>query len=86
LLGHWKNYDELESSLCIEELTVTLNAMRDKEDRDRKFHAAIQGIDLDEGKNTEEEADGDITNLRGYRASEIGFGIDMGLGYMEVGD
>ena len=48
--------------------------------RDRKFFAAIEGIDLDE----QEEPLGDITKLNGYQAAQEGFGIGMGLGYMEI--
>ena len=77
----WKNYDDLEESLCVEELISILNALRDREHRERLFFAAIQGIDLDDNKQDE----GDITELSGYQASEAGFGINMGLGYVEVG-
>ena len=82
LLGQWKNYDELEGSLCVEELIAILNAIRDKEHRERVFLAAMQGVDLDE--NQQEE--GDITELKGFVAQESGFGINMGLGYAEVGE
>ena len=78
----WKNFDELEESLCVEELIKILNAVRDREHRERVFMAAIQGIDLDENQQDE----GDITELKGFVAQEAGFGINMGLGYMSVGD
>lgn len=48
LLGHWKDYDELESSLSMPELAATLNAMYESERRRQKFMAALQGVDLDE--------------------------------------
>lgn len=47
LLGIWKDYDELESSLSMPELTTTLNAKRESEYREKKFLAAMQGVDLD---------------------------------------
>lgn len=78
----WKNYDDLESNLCVDELIAILNAMREKEEREHKFLAAIQGIDLEENQ----QDIGDITELKGFQAREEGFGINMGLGYMEVGD
>ena len=87
LLGHWKNYDELESSLCIEELIAILDAIRKKEDRERKFSAALQGVDLGdtvEEKQNHGEAN-DVTNLKGFQAAESGFGIGLGLGYAEIG-
>ena len=65
--------------MCVEELIVTVNAIREKESRDRKFSAALQGIDLDE-----DEAVNDITDLKGLSAVQEGFGIGMGLGYMEI--
>ena len=48
LLGHWKDYDELESSLSMPELSATLKAMYEAERRRQKFMAALQGINLDE--------------------------------------
>ena len=82
LLGRWKNYEDLEASLTIDELIATINALREKEDRDRKFLAAINGIDLDEEATP--APDGDITDLRGFQAQQEGFGIGLGLGYMEI--
>ena len=80
-MGKWLNYDELESTMCVEELIVTVNAIREKESRDRKFAAALQGIDLDE-----EEELNDITDLKGLAAAQEGFGIGMGLGYIEINE
>lgn len=88
LLGHWKNFEELESNLCIDELIVIIDSMRKKENREWKFHAALQGVDLDEGaspKSNDEEID-DIKSLRGFQAAEAGFGIGAGLGYAEIGN
>jgi hypothetical protein len=48
LLGIWKDYEDLESSLSLSELTAILNAKRDADYADKKFLASIQGIDLDE--------------------------------------
>ena len=48
LLGIWKNYDELETSLSIPELTAILNSRRELNYEEKKFLAAIQGINLDE--------------------------------------
>lgn len=77
LLGRWKNYDELEDSLTIEELLTTIEAIRERENNQRKFDAAMQGIDLD----AETERPRDITTLTGREAAKAGFGIGMGLGY-----
>jgi hypothetical protein len=47
LLGIWKDYDELELSLSMPELTTTLNAKREADYREKRFLAAMQGVDLD---------------------------------------
>lgn len=47
LLGHWKDYDELENSLSMPELTATLKAMYSAESRKNKFMASLQGVSLD---------------------------------------
>jgi hypothetical protein len=47
LLGIWKNYDELETSLSIPELMTILSTNRELNNEEKKFLAAIQGIDLD---------------------------------------
>jgi hypothetical protein len=48
LLGIWKDYEDLETSLSLPELVATLEAKRESEYAQNKFLAAIQGVDLDE--------------------------------------
>ncbi len=48
LLGLWKNVEDLENSLNLEELEAILKAARDKEQNQQKFLAAIEGIKLDD--------------------------------------
>lgn len=43
--------------------------------------AAIQGVDLNESSSDEESED--VTTLKGWQAKEAGFGIGLGLGYVE---
>lgn len=96
LLGIWKDYEELETSLSMPELITTLNAKRDVDYKEKKFLAALQGVDLDKqsGKQDEWEAmkarvfskgqakDGDdILAFQGINAGKAGFGIGMGLDY-----
>lgn len=96
VLGIWKDYEELEESLCMPELTATLEIKRELEYNDKKFFAAMKGIDLDKksGKGNEWEdmkarvfsngkaTDGnDILALQGKNAARAGFGIGMGLTY-----
>jgi hypothetical protein len=47
LLGIWKDYQELELSLSMPELMATLDISRDLDYQEKKFLAAIQGVDLD---------------------------------------
>lgn len=54
LLGIWKSYEELELSLSMEELIETLGGKRELDHQEKKFLAALQGVQLD----GEEEVDG----------------------------
>jgi hypothetical protein len=47
LLGIWKDYQELEENLSMPELMATLSSLRELDHQEKKFLAAIQGIDLD---------------------------------------
>jgi hypothetical protein len=53
LLGIWKDYQELELSLSMPELMATLEVSRELDYAEKKFMAAIQGVDLEaeSGKN-----------------------------------
>lgn len=96
LIGIWKDYDELESSLSMQELTATLQIKRELDYNDKKFSAAMQGVDLDKNSNTGNEWENlkakvfskgtatngnDILALQGKNAERAGFGIGMGLDY-----
>jgi hypothetical protein len=99
LLGIWKDYEDLEESLSMPELTATLVAKRELDYSDKKFQASIQGIDLDKntGKsNAWEEMKArvfsggkatdpnDILSMQGVNAQKAGFGIGMGLSYEKI--
>ena len=47
LLGIWKDYEQLELSLSMPELMATLESKRELDYQEKKFFAAIQGVDLD---------------------------------------
>lgn len=59
-------------------MLVTLDAIRKKDADDKKFLAALQGVDLDEDSSQGE----DIAKISGYRAQQDGFGIGEGLGHI----
>jgi len=96
LIGAWKNFDDLENSISMPELISLLEVKRELDYGDKKFVAAMQGVDLDKDKNDNAWEDmkkrvlykgkdaNDITNLRGAKAQKAGFGIGNGLGYEEV--
>jgi len=71
LLGIWKNFDELESSISMPELITILSTRRDLDYDEKKFMAAIQGIDLDEQSgNTEAKGQQEWENLKARVASK----------------
>lgn len=47
LLGIWKDYNELEESLSISEIMAIIESKRELEYQEKKFFAAIQGVDLE---------------------------------------
>lgn len=49
LSGNWKNYQDLEDSLSMPELVITLEAQREAIYEQRKFAAALKGVNIDEG-------------------------------------
>jgi hypothetical protein len=55
LLGIWKDYEDLESSLSMPELTATLEIKRELDYQDKKFNAAMQGVDLDKQSGKSEQ-------------------------------
>lgn len=97
LLGIWKDYQELESSLSMPELLATLEVSRELDYSEKKFLAAIQGVDIeqDSKKGQQEWEDmkarvfsrgqtgdaNDVLSLQGPKAKQLGFGIGMGLDY-----
>jgi hypothetical protein len=81
------------------ELTETLNAKREAEYSEKKFLAAMQGVDLDKQSGKEDAWEkmkakvfsggqaansNDILAYQGANASKAGFGIGMGLTYEKL--
>jgi alpha-N-acetylglucosamine transferase len=54
VLGAWKNFDELESNISMPELMAIIESIRELDYNEKKFLAAMQGVDLDESKNKNE--------------------------------
>jgi hypothetical protein len=75
LLGIWKNYEELESSICLAELMSILEQKREMDYQDKKFTASLKGIDLDEASGQKEEDPWEAMKARvAAKASGIGNG------------
>ena len=95
LLGIWKDYEDLEISLSLPELSAILEAKREEDYNHKKFLAAIQGVDLDSQVGRKDEGEelkarvfskgkansNDVVSLQGQNAAQAGFGIGMGLDY-----
>lgn len=99
LLGIWKDYEELERSMSMPEIMSTLSVKRELDYAEKKFLAAMQGVDLDKEaghRNEWEELKArvyskgatkdpnDILALQGQNAAKVGFGIGMGLTYEKI--
>lgn len=63
LLGIWKDYNELESSLSLPEILAIVTSKRELDYQEKKFFAAVQGVDL-EDSNNEERGQKEWENLK----------------------
>lgn len=63
LLGIWKDYQELEKSMSMPELLATLEISRELDYSEKKFLAAIQGVDL-EAQSQPEKGQQEWENLK----------------------
>ena len=100
LLGIWKDYGELEESLSISEVMAIIESKRELDYQEKKFSAAIQGVDLDGEKDRGQKEwedmkarvfsggktsnSNDVLALQGQNAKKAGFGIGMGLDYEDL--
>lgn len=99
LLGIWKDFEELESSISMPELTSILNIKRDLDYQEKKFIAGMQGVDLDKESGSQDlweqkkakffsggatSDSNDVVALQGVNAANAGFGIGMGLDYQKL--
>jgi hypothetical protein len=53
LLGIWKDYAELEESLSLSEIIAVISSKRDLDYQEKKFFAAIQGVDLEDSSDSD---------------------------------
>ncbi|MFY8212367.1 MAG: hypothetical protein ACOVLB_06875 [Candidatus Nanopelagicus sp.] len=100
LLGIYKDYEELELSLSLQELLSIVNMRRDLDYEEKKFLASIQGIDIEKGNKKSVDPweamkarvfsggqtsdPNDITSFQGPKAAKAGFGVGMGIDYVDM--
>lgn len=77
MLGIWKDFDELESSLSMQELTALLDSKREKDYQDKKFAAALQGVDLDDQSGRKEEDPWEAMKARVFSGGKTGDANDI---------
>lgn len=63
LLGIWKDYSELEASLSLSEIMAIISSKRELDYQEKKFFAAIQGVDL-EGPDDKDRGQKEWENLK----------------------
>jgi len=77
LLGIWKDYEELESCLSMPELTATLEIKRELDYQDKKFNAAMQGVDLDKQSGKSEQNKWEEMKARVFSGGKAENGSDI---------
>lgn len=88
LLGHWKNFEELEDSLSLEEMLAIREASHKAEFQRQKFAAALKGVDLPDPQAEDVPTFEDIkrraeAKARGVSEEALGFGE---IGIMVISD
>jgi hypothetical protein len=84
MLGIWKNFEEMEDNLTLAELEKLLEAKRDQDFQNKKFAAALKGVDLDEPSEKDAPTFEDIkrraeAQLRGVSPEALEF-AEIGIG------
>jgi len=77
LLGIWKDYEELELSLSMPELMITLESKRELDYQEKKFLAAIQGVDLDKSSGQAPENKWEDMKARAFSGGKAKDGKDV---------
>jgi len=77
LLGIWKDYGELELSLSMPELLITLESKRELDYQEKKFLAAIQGVDLEKNSGAAPENKWEEMKARVFSGGKAKSGNDV---------
>jgi hypothetical protein len=76
-LGIWKDYEDLEMSMSMPELVATLGSRRELEYQEKKFLAAIQGVDLDKSSGKKEEDPWERIKAKAFSKGKATSGDDI---------
>jgi hypothetical protein len=86
MLGIWKNFEEMEENLTLAEVEKLLEVKREQDWQDKKFAAALKGVDLDDPKDSDTPSFEDVKRRAEAKArgistealefAEIGIGIE----------
>jgi hypothetical protein len=77
LLGIWKDYQHLELSLSMPELLATLESKRELDYQEKKFLAAIQGVDIDKNSSQASGNKWEEMKARVFSGGKTGDGNDV---------
>jgi len=55
--GTWKSFDDVESNLCLAEMNMLIQTARDAQWEQKRFAAALKGVDLDKQVGTQSRFD-----------------------------
>ena len=76
MLGQWKNYDDLEEALTLNELMITYNRILENRHQHMEFSAKIAGVEIKKSSSTnssesEPKNTSLVENLRKARESKL---------------
>jgi hypothetical protein len=77
LLGIWKDYGELEESLSISEIMAIVESKRELDYQEKKFLAAIQGVNLDEDSSDKGQKEWEDMKARVFSRGQTGDSNDV---------
>lgn len=93
-IGAWKDYDELEESLTLEELTETYKFLSEEQERQMKFQASVAGAEIKDSSPREGKEESNLKRRVRERAQQEMEGkarkgerteFSRGLGYKLIG-
>lgn len=86
-IGQWRNFEDLEECLTLDELVETYIGLRESDNRIIEGMARMWGVEMQSGGIDQQEEDEirDIVSSPVQDSSGEQFGVGFGLGHMEIG-